>query len=89
MRPNVLKFKEEIKTQVAKQKEQGYCDYWMHPMYCAYYLIKHNIENPDAYIQEDIKKSYKALHDEYSKKSFQKKVEEWYIKYESETVCSD
>ena len=89
MKPNVLKFKEFIKTQVSQQKEKGFCDYWMHPIYCAYYILKHNLENPDIYIQEDIKKSYKALHDEYSKKSFQKKVEEWYIQYSEETVCSD
>lgn len=88
MKPNVLKFKEFIKAQVAQQKKNGSCEFWMHPIYCAYYIVKHNLENPDDYIKEDIEKSYKALHDEYLKRSFQKKVEEWYVKY-AETVCTD
>lgn len=89
MKPNVFKFKEFIKAQVAKQKEQGSSDYWMHPIYCAYYILKHGLENPDEYIKEDIEKSYKALSDYCSKKSFQKKVKEWYVKYAEETVCID
>lgn len=80
MRPNVLKFQSDIKIQVAKQKETGDCDWWMHPAYCAYYILKHN-KNADECIEDDIKRSYKALPDEYSKKAFCKKVEDYYIQY--------
>ena len=89
MKPNVLKFKSDIKDLVAKQKKTGDCGGWMHPMYCAYYLLKHNVQETDKYIQDDIKKSYKALPDEYSKKAFQKKVEDYYIHYGEQVVCSD
>jgi len=81
MKPNVLKFKSDIKDLVAEQKKTGYCGVWMHPMYCAYYILKHNVQEMDNFIQDDIKKSYKALPDEYSKKAFQKKVEDYYIQY--------
>ncbi len=89
MKPNVLKFKSNIKDLVAEQKKTGNCGVWMHPMYCAYYLLKHNVQEIDKFIQDDIKKSYKALPDEYSKKAFQKKVEDYYIHYGEQVVCSD
>ena len=89
MKPNVLKFKSNIKDLVAEQKKTGNCGVWMHPMYCAYYLLKHNVQEIDKFIQDDIKKSYKALPDEYSKKAFQKKVEDYYIQYGEQVVCSD
>ena len=89
MKPNVLKFKSDIKDLVAEQKKTGDCGVWMHPMYCAYYLLKHNVQEIDKFIQDDIKKSYKALPDEYSKKAFQKKVEDYYIHYGEQVVCSD
>ena len=89
MKPNVLKFKSDIKDLVAEQKKTGYCGVWMHPMYCAYYILKHNVQEMDNFIQDDIKKSYKALPDEYSKKAFQKKVEDYYIQYGEQVVCSD
>lgn len=89
MKPNVLKFKSNIKDLVAEQKKTGDCGVWMHPMYCAYYLLKHNVQEIDKFIQDDIKKSYKALPDEYSKKAFQKKVEDYYIHYGEQVVCSD
>ena len=89
MKPNVLKFKSNIKDLVAEQKKTGDCGVWMHPMYCAYYLLKHNVQEIDKFIQDDIKKSYKALPDEYSKKAFQKKVEDYYIYYGEQVVCSD
>jgi len=81
MRPNVLKFQSDIKIQVAKQKETGDCDWWMHPTYCAYYILKHNLEDIDDYIEDDIKRSYKALPDEYSKTVFRKKVKDYYNFY--------
>lgn len=89
MKPNVLKFKSNIKDLVAEQKKTGDCGVWMHPMYCAYYLLKHNVQEIDKFIQDDIKKSYKALPDEYSKKAFQKKVEDYYIHYGEQVICSD
>ena len=89
MRPNVFKFQNDIKILVAKQKETGDCEVWMHPMYCAYYIIKHNVQEMDKFIEDDIKKSYKALPDEYSKKAFRKKVEDYYIQYGEETVRAD
>ena len=89
MRPNVFKFQSDIKILVAKQKETGDCGVWMHPMYCAYYLIKHNVQEIDKYIEADINQSYKALPDEYSKKAFRKKVEDYYIQYGEETVRID
>ena len=81
MRQNVLKFQSDIKELVKEQKETGSCGVWMHPMYCAYYIIKHNIQEMDKIIEDDIKRSYKALPDEYSKKAFRKKVEDYYIQY--------
>ena len=88
MKQNVLNFKNDIKAQVAKQKETGDCDYWMHPVYCAYYILKHNLENSDEYIQQDIKRSYKALNSDWSKNLFTKRVNEWLGKY-AEVVCVD
>jgi hypothetical protein len=89
MRPNVFKFQNDIKILVAKQKETGNCGVWMHPMYCAYYLIKHNVQEIDKFIEDDIKKSYKALPDEFHKKFFRAKVEDYYIQYGEETVRAD
>jgi hypothetical protein len=88
MKENVLKFKNDIKALVAKQKEIGYVEEWMHPLYCAYYILKHNVEDKDAYIEEDIKNSHKALAEDYIKSLFRNKVNNVYKKY-SETVCPD
>ena len=87
MKQNVLNFQSDIKTQVAKQKETGSCDWWMHPVYCAYYILKHNVD-PQEYIDLDIKKSYKALNTDYDRKFFTKRVNEWLEKY-AEVVCAD
>lgn len=90
MKPNVLKFQSDIKIQVAQQKEKDYCDWWMHPAYCAYYILKHNIENIDEYIKDDIKRSYKALTDYFTKQAFRKKVKMFLEQYgEEEPVCTD
>lgn len=88
MKTNVLNFKNDIKIQVAKQKETGDCDWWMHPAYCAYYILKHNIQDIENYIQEDIKRSYKALPDYWNKKYFKESVEK-YLKDYAEIVCTD
>jgi hypothetical protein len=42
----------------------------------------------DAYIEDDIKRSYKALAEDYIKSLFRNKVNNVYRKY-SETVCPD
>ena len=90
MKPNVLKFQSDIKIQVAQQKEKDYCDWWMHPAYCAYYILKHNIENVDECIEEDIKRSYKALTDYFTKQAFRKKVKMFLEQYgEEKSVCTD
>ena len=88
MRQNILKFQNDIKAQVAKQKETDCCDWWMHPAYCAYYILKHNVEDPEKYIEEDIKRSYKALADYYSKESFKRNVAKKLEEY-AETICTD
>ena len=88
MKTNVLKFKNDIKIQVAKQKETGNCDWWMHPVYCAYYILKHGVNDVDKYINEDIEKSYKALPDYWSKESFKNKVKK-YLELYAEVVCAD
>jgi len=87
MRPNVLKFKNDIKAEVAYCKEHGDHREWMHPMYCAYYILKHNLEDAKAYIKEDIKVSYKALSGDRSY-YFEEKVKKLLEKY-AETVCTD
>lgn len=87
MKPNVLKFKNDIKAHVAKKKETGYAGTWMHPMYCAYYILKHNVEDIDNFIAEDIKNSYKALQGNM-KYFFEKRVRKILEEY-AETVCVD
>ena len=87
MKQNVLNFQSDIKTQVAKQKETGSCDWWMHPVYCAYYILKHNID-PQEYINLDIEKSHKALPDDYHKRLFKKEVES-YLEIYAEIICTD
>lgn len=88
MKTNVLNFKNDIKIQVEKQKKDDYCDWWMHPAYCAYYILKHNVQDIKNYIQEDIKRSYKALPDYWSKESFKNKVKKYLEDY-AEVVCTD
>ena len=87
MKQNVLTFQSDIKAQVAKQKENGSCDWWMHPVYCAYYILRHNV-NPEEYMDLDIKRSYKALPDYWKKEYFKKVVREYLDKY-AETVCAN
>ena len=90
MKPNVLKFQSDIKIQVAQQKEKDYCDWWMHPAYCAYYILKHSIENVEECINEDIKRSYKTLQDNYSRELFRRKVKKYLEQYgEEKSVCAD
>ena len=89
MKPNVLKFQSDIKIQVAQQKEKDYCDWWMHPAYCAYYILKHNVENVSEYIEEDIKRSYKALQDDYYRELFRRKVKKYLDEYEEKPICTD
>lgn len=88
MKQNVLKFQEDIKVQVAKQKETGDCDWWMHPAYCAYYILKHNVEIIDEYIEIDIERSYKALPDYWRKQAFKKTVNKFLEDY-AEVICPD
>lgn len=88
MKQNVLKFQNDIKIQVAQQKEKDYCDWWMHPAYCAYYILKHGVTDVDKYIKEDIERSYKALPDYYSKERFKNKVNK-YLEIYAETICAD
>ena len=88
MKPNVLKFKNDIKIQVAQQKEKDYCDWWMHPAYCAYYILKHNVEDVEKFINEDIERSYKSLPDYCSKEYFKKRVNKFLGDY-AEVVCAD
>jgi len=90
MKPNVLKFQSDIKIQVAQKKEKDYCDWWMHPAYCAYYILKHNVENVSEYIEEDIKRSYKALQDDFNRELFRRKVKKYLEQYgEEKPVCTD
>ena len=90
MKPNVLKFQSDIKIQVAQQKEKDYCDWWMHPAYCAYYILKHGIENVDECIEEDIKRSYKALQDDFTRAAFKKRVNKYLEQYgEEKSICTN
>lgn len=89
MKQNVLKFQSDIKIQVAKQKETGDCNWWMHPAYCAYFILKHNVEDINKFIQEDIERSYKALPDYWSKEAFKKNVNKFLEDYAEETICTD
>jgi len=86
MEQNVLKFKNDIKALVAKKKETGYAGTWMHPIYCAYYILKHRVENKEEFINEDIKKSYKALRDSYLQNLFRQKVDNICEKYAAEEI---
>ena len=91
MRQNALEFKNDIKNWVAAYKE-GKDDHWMHPIYCAYYLVKHQILDPDKrkeFIENDIKRSYKALNNEWLKSAFIRIVNEYLGKYPETTVCTD
>ena len=91
MRQNVLEFKNDIKEWVAAYKE-GKDNHWMHPIYCAYYIIKHQILDPNKqkeFIEEDIKRSYKALNDNWTKHAFRKVVNEYLGLYSEETVCAN
>ena len=91
MRQNVLQFKSDIKEWVAAYKE-GKDDHWMHPIYCAYYLLKHQILDPvkkEEFIQKDIDHSYKALRNDWDMRYFRKVVDEYLRKYPEEIVCAD
>jgi len=88
MKENVLKFKNDIKALVAKQKETGDAGKWMHPIYCAYFMLKHNVENKEEFIENEIKKSYKALCWDGIKDMFRNKVNSIYKEY-AEVVCTD
>lgn len=88
MRQNVLEFKSDIKEWVAAYKE-GKDNHWMHPIYCAYYIIKHQILDPNKqkeFIEEDIKRSYKALNNDWTKYAFRKVVNEYLGLYPEEIV---
>ena len=93
MKPNVLKFKNDIKEQVDFQKglikDRKITPKWMHPLYCAYYILKHNVEDVDNYIEEDIKRSYKALASDCLKGSFRHIVKKQLEKYAEEIICTD
>lgn len=93
MKQNVLKFKNDIKEQVDFQKglikDRKVTPKWMHPLYCAYYILKHNVEDVDNYIEEDIKRSYKALPCECLKGSFRRIVKNQLERYAEEIICTD
>lgn len=89
MEKNVLKFKDDIAALVAKKKETGYAGVWMHPIYCAYYILKHRVEDKEGFISDDIKKSYKALSGTYLQNLFRERVNIICSKYATETVCTD
>jgi len=89
MRTNALKFKQDIKEWVALKEKNPH---WMHPIYCAYYIVKHQIldhEKWQSIIEDDIKRSYKALNSDYYKRLFRKVVDDFLNKYQEETVCTD
>ena len=92
MKPNVLKFKNDIKTLVDYRKglikDSNVTPKWMHPLYCAYYILKHNVKDVDNYIEEDIKRSYKALPCECLKGSFRRIVKKQLENY-AEIICAD
>lgn len=87
MKANVLKFKNDIKKQVEIHtgKVEGE-DIWMFPLYTAYYMIKHCIENKDQFINDEIRKSYKALSG-YTDQVLYKKLVIKYVDEYAETVC--
>lgn len=89
MRTNALKFKQDIKEWVALKDKNSH---WMHPIYCAYYIVKHQILDSakrQAIIEDDIKRSYKTLNSDYYKYLFRNVVDEYLNKYPEETVCTD
>lgn len=89
MRTNALKFKQDIKDWVALKDKNLH---WMHPVYCAYYIVKHQIldnEKRQFIIEDDIKRSYKALNSDYYKRLFRKAVDEYLNKYPEEIICTD
>ena len=86
MNKNILKFKNDIKELVNLQK-QGKELKWMHPIYCAYYIMKHGVEK-EAFIEEDIKRSFRALSCDSMKHLFRKQVENTIKEYEEKTVCT-
>ncbi len=88
MKENVLKFKNDIKALVAKQKETGYAGKWMHPIYCAYFIMKHNIEDKDGFIEDEVSRSYKKLCWDGIKDMFRQKVKDIIDEY-AEVVCVD
>ena len=88
MRQNVLKFQNDIKAQVALHKEKGNSEWWMHPAYCAYYMIKHRVEDSEKFISDEIEKSYKALDSDWTKKAFIKVVNKYLEDY-AETICTN
>lgn len=87
MRQNVLEFKNDIKKLVENIKEEK--DWaWMHPIYRAYYIIKHQITDEtlqNENIEDDIKRSYKALRTDWDKQRFRKIVNE-YLELYPETI---
>ena len=88
---NVYKFKSDIKEWVAAYKE-GKDSHWMHPIYCAYYILKHQISDSskrEEIIQNDINHSYKALRNDLDKRYFRRAVNEYLSEYSEETVCTD
>lgn len=91
MRQNVLEFKNDIKLLVEEIKT-GKNWAWMHPIYRAYYIIKHQIVDKDlqkANIEDDIERSYKALRTNWDKDQFRKIVNEYLELYPETTVRID
>lgn len=89
MRTNHLNFKTDIKSWVDLKEKNPH---WMHPIYCAYYIVKHQILDPvkrEEIIQDDIKRSYKALNSDWRKQFFKRTVNEFLNKYPEEIVCTD
>lgn len=89
MRQNALDFKNDIKEWVANKEHDTH---WMHPIYCAYYIVKHQILDNDkrkAIIEDDIKRSYKALNNDWVKDSFRRTVNAYIGYYPEETLCTD
>jgi hypothetical protein len=87
MKENVLNFKNDIKAEVAFCKEHGYHRVWMHPIYCAYYILKHNVEDKEQFIENDIKNSHKSVtgdREYYFKQSVKKSLEKY-----AEVVCTN
>ena len=89
MEANVLKFKNDIKALVAKQKENdGECGKWMHAVYTAYFIMKHNVSDVAKFMEEEIARSHKALADKWIQDTFTNAVNNIRAEYE-ETVCTN